>query len=408
MAVFPNSRALMLCGAALIALGGCARTGFDFDMRGNLGDAFDTADAARAVRTADRPRPDNRGIISYPGYQVAVARSGDTIGDVAARLGLPADELAQYNAMPPDLSLRRGEIIALPRRVAEPSPSTGASATGPILPATTPVGTATLPDSSIATTPLADEGIRPAGTPAPAPAPAAAPPAAPAPETQEPRRHKVIRGETAYSIARQYGIPVRALADWNGLTGEMGIREGQYLLIPVALPGQTPPPETANRPGTGSVAPVPPSAARPLPDEEATAETPKETPASPALAETQTTASDGGRFVMPVSGPIIRAYQKDRNDGIDISAPAGSDVRAADAGTVAAITRDTDQVPILVLRHSGNILTVYAGVDSVAVEKGDTVQRGQVIAKVRATASPGLHFEVREGFESVDPVPYVN
>ena len=51
--------------------------------------------------------------------------------------------------------------------------------------------------------------------------------------------------------------------------------------------------------------------------------------------------------------------------------------------------------------------TVYAGVDAVTVEKGDRVARGQQIAKVRAADPSFLHFEVREGFESVDPLPYL-
>ncbi|MEL6517525.1 MAG: M23 family metallopeptidase, partial [Pseudomonadota bacterium] len=80
----------------------------------------------------------------------------------------------------------------------------------------------------------------------------------------------------------------------------------------------------------------------------------------------------------------------------------------ADAGTVAAITRDTDQVPIIVLRHADNLLTVYAGVDGIAVEKGDSVGRGDTIAAVRDGSPSFLHFEVREGFDSVDPMPFLN
>ena len=82
-------------------------------------------------------------------------------------------------------------------------------------------------------------------------------------------------------------------------------------------------------------------------------------------------------------------------------------MKAAGNGTVAAITQDTDQVPILVIRHDGNLLTVYAGIDAIGVKKGDKVTRGQPVAKVRAGATPFLHFEVRKGFESVDPLPYL-
>jgi murein DD-endopeptidase MepM/ murein hydrolase activator NlpD len=82
-------------------------------------------------------------------------------------------------------------------------------------------------------------------------------------------------------------------------------------------------------------------------------------------------------------------------------------VRAAAAGTVAAITRDTDQVPILVVRHENNLLTVYANIDDIRVERGARVTSGQTLATVRQGDPSFLHFEVREGFESVDPMPYL-
>ena len=110
---------------------------------------------------------------------------------------------------------------------------------------------------------------------------------------------------------------------------------------------------------------------------------------------------------MPVSGKIIRGYQKKKNDGIDIAAPAGTTVTAAGDGTAAAITKDTDGVPVLVVRHEGNLLTIYANIDKLTVAKGDKVKRGQPIAKVRATDPAFVHFEVRQGFESVDPMPYL-
>ena len=76
-------------------------------------------------------------------------------------------------------------------------------------------------------------------------------------------------------------------------------------------------------------------------------------------------------------------------------------------GTVAAITKDTDQVPILVVRHADNILTVYANIDGIKVAKGETVKRGQTIAEVRAGSPAFLHFEVRNGIDAVDPMPYL-
>jgi len=108
----------------------------------------------------------------------------------------------------------------------------------------------------------------------------------------------------------------------------------------------------------------------------------------------------------PVPGQIVRPYSGS-SEGIDIATDAGTPVRAAANGEVAAITRDTDQVPILVLRHSGNLLTVYANIADIVVERGDTISRGQTIATVGAGDPAFLHFEVRQGFESVDPTPYI-
>jgi len=109
-----------LLGSALAALSACET--FDIDLRPA---GMDTTDAVRRA-TAPRPAPDDRGVISYPNYQVVVARPGDTVADVARRIGLDPDELARYNGLSKDVPLRGGEILALPRRVSEPSPATGA------------------------------------------------------------------------------------------------------------------------------------------------------------------------------------------------------------------------------------------------------------------------------------------
>ncbi len=380
MQKFPTPVRLVFLGGTLLGLAGCEQ-GFDFDLR-HLANGFSTAQAAREARTAPRPQPDARGIISYPSYQVAVARAGDTVADLANRIGLPPAELARYNGLPVDAPLREGEIVALPRRVAEP-------AGGPITPggANDTIEIATLAGNAID---RAEETTTPA-----------TPPAA---SGQEPIRHHVVRGETAYSIARAYNVSVRALADWNGLGPSLTVREGQYLLIPVAT---QPPPareDPVTPPGSGSPTPVPPSAAEPLPVD--TAPTTPEPP-SPNLGD-QATEASAARMQAPVEGRIIRPWEKGKTDGIDIAAPAGATVVAADDGVVAAITRDTDQVPILVIRHSGNILTVYANIDNITVKKGDRVRRGQKIAEVRAGDPTFLHFQVREGTLSVDPEEWIN
>ena len=380
-----RTRAAGLAGV-LVLLGACEQP-FDMDFR-SLGNGFDTSNAVR-LATENRPQPDDRGVLSYPKFQVAVARRGDRLEDIAVRVGIPAAELSRYNGIALDVVLRADEVIALPRRVSEPSPATGAIGTGPIRP----------PQGEVDISALAGDAIERAGASNAAPRPRQAPQTG-----AEPIRHKIEPGETAYSISRLYNVSVRALADWNGLGADLSVRSGQYLLIPVAAE-KPPRSSVASAPGAGSPTPAPPSAATPLPDE--TVSVRAAPPPSPELGNSRTAAS-AVSFLMPTDGNIIRTYVKGKNDGIDISAPAGTPVRAVADGVVAAITRDTDQVPIIVLRHADNLLTVYAGVDELTVKKGDQVTRGQTIAKVRAAEPSFLHFEVRQGLDSVDPMKFLS
>lgn len=385
-------RRVMLTGVALTALAACA--GFDADLR-DIGNGFDTSSAVKQL--PGRPQPDDRGVISYPSYQVVVARQDDTIRGIAIRLGLSPEELAAYNGMETDTILRRDEVIALPSRVAEPSPATGAIGTGPIQP---------LDVAAIATNALdrADAGGAAVQT-----TPIAAAPAAPVLRGTEPIRHQVERGETVFSISRLYNVPVTSIAEWNGLDAEFTIREGQYLLVPKG--GSAPAPTPAvdvTAPGAGSTTPVPPSAASPLPDETPSVPLPASAvPAAPDLGTSTQPASASTRFSMPLQGAIIRGYAPGSNEGIDIAASAGTDVKAADAGTVAAVTTDTSGGAIVVLKHIDGLLTVYTQMENLSVEKNGNVSRGQTIGKVRSGNPSFLHFEVRRGLQSLDPVDYL-
>ncbi|MEO9515355.1 MAG: peptidoglycan DD-metalloendopeptidase family protein [Paracoccaceae bacterium] len=390
--ILPQKAGWALMG--VFSLTACAEP-LDFDLRGQLG-AFSTTNAARTA-TADRPQPDNRGVISYPNYQVAVAQRGDTLAQVASRVGLPAADLASYNGIATDASLRDGEILALPNRVSEPSPLTGALGTGPIQPSS--VDVTTLAGQAIDNSPDTSTQVA-----------AARPITTPLPQTgDEPVQHRVERGETAFTIARLYNVPVRSLAEWNGLGSDFAVREGQFLLIPVA---QTAPPqvgsavqqeEAVTAPGEGTETPTPPSASRPLPVDDSD----QVVAAPPAPDIGQTTTSTQAAMSKPVDGTIIREYTKGRNEGIDIKGAPGGPVAAAADGTVAAITKSAEGVPIIVLRHPDNVLTVYANVENVSVKKGDSVKRGSSIAKLRDGDQSFVHFEVRQGFDSVDPNTYL-
>jgi len=375
---FRNGLAL---GASLLVLAACVPTQrLDWDLRAGAGD---TSDAARQA-TAAAPRPDANGVISFPDYQLATARRGDTVASMAARLGLRGEDLARTNALRPTDPLREGELLLLPQRVAAVAQ-----------PATIGGGGA-IDITAIATTALDAAG--PGATP---------PAAASAPIPGQPLTHRVARGETAFTIARTYNVSARALAEWNQLGPDLAVREGQTLIIPIAT-GPAPDP-APTPPGAGSPTPEPPSASQPLPEAttEIAAATPEATPPSPALGELATAAS-AARFAMPVQGTIIRSYDRGRNEGIGIAAPAGTPVRAAEAGTVSVISADTNGKGIMIIRHAGDLLTVYVGVNDPTVARGATVTRGQEIGTLAPGDPAFLHFEVRNtSKESFDPMIYL-
>lgn len=385
-----NLRTGVFLGLSAMALAAC-EGGEIIDFRPSFGGS--AANNGVTIETASRPEADDRGVISYPNYQVAVARKDDTITQVANRVGLTPAELATYNGVSLTDTLRAGEIVALPRRVSEPSPLTGATTTGPIVPAdeiditTLASGAITRAGDTPVQTPVADQqtGI-------------------------EPVRHQVERGETAYSIARLYNVSVRSLADWNGLGTDLDLREGQYLLIPAAeeTTVATPAPvEPTPEPGAGTVTPTPPSASTPLPDPDPVVVAPVPAPPAPDLGPETAPAATASRMTPPVNGSIIRTFSS-ASEGLDYNASAGASVKATMDGTVAAITTETGGATIVVVRHEGNVFTIYSNVEGVTVAKKDKVTRGQTLAKIRGGDASTFHFEVRQGLTPVDPEPYFN
>ncbi len=368
----------ILTGTAVLALAACEQFP-DFDLR-DLGNGFDTS--AAVTNLPNRPAADDRGIISYPNYQVVVARQNETITTISERLGLNTVSVAAFNGIEPDVKLRPGELVALPGRVTEPSPATGAATTGPIVP---------LSIEEVATTSL--DGLQDAPRVPEVVTPQTPPLADPG---IEPIRHRVERGQTVFELSRLYNVPVRDIAEWNSLTPDLVVREGQFLLIPQG--GAQAPTPQAQAPEVAVPTPAPVPAPQ-APSVAPIAETP-----TPAPAPATSTAA---RLIYPVDGPILRPYAPDRNEGIDISATPGTPVRAADSGVVAAVTTDTSGVAIVVLRHEGGLLTVYTNMENLTVSKDDRVAQGDNLGQVRDSEPGFLHFEVRRGLQSLDPADFL-
>ena len=219
----------------------------------------------------------------------------------------------------------------------------------------------------------------------------------------DPVRHRVEAGETAYSIARLYGVSVTALASWNGLGPDLAVRENQELLIPIV--------SDANRistgiedtqPGEGTPVAPPPSAAAPLPENITAAVEPE----SPNLGALRT--PPGGRLAAPVSGSVSRRYNPANPNGVGFDVPAGTAVHAAAPGEVALISEALGGLGTIVLvRHKDDLITTYSTLSGVRVKEGDTVQAGQVIGVVAEREDPELQFDVFRGTTSVDPTPYI-
>ena len=366
---------------ALSACENSSLSNFDFDFRGN---SFDTSDAALQA-TQSRPKANELGIISYPTYQIAVARRDDTIESMAERLGQNPGELARYNGLAEGERLRNGEVLALPR--------TG-SRGGQYLESSDEIEETTL-SKDINVLELADNALKVAGGSANNQLDRTS---SDAKNLMDPIKHNVVRGETVFTISRLYNISVRSLADWNGLDSDYTLREGQILIIPLVDKKAT---KNTQKEVVESAVPAPPSSKKPQPRNVNKQEFSKS-------ANTKISVPENGRMAYPLEGLVIREYSKNINDGIDFTARAGTKVVAADTGLVATVTEDINQIAIVVLKHPGNILTVYANLTNIKVSTNQNVNRGDILGEIPDGDPPYLHFEIREGFESVDPLEYLN
>lgn len=117
-------------------------------------------------------------------------------------------------------------------------------------------------------------------------------------------------------------------------------------------------------------------------------------------------------FRWPARGRVISGFGgSGTNEGINISVPDGTPVKAAEAGTVAYAGSEVKGYGNLVLiRHDNGYVSAYAHNGDLDVKRGQKVSRGQVIAKSGQSGnvtSPQLHFEIRKGATPIDPMPYL-
>jgi murein DD-endopeptidase MepM/ murein hydrolase activator NlpD len=345
---------------------------------------------------------------------------GMTLYSIARANNLSVAELAAVNGIQAPYSVHTGQTLRLPG-----------------------VGTASRVASQTAVPPDNTSFAEPPSTPiAPKPGAAANTTAAAKPFKTGPSvadsgtgdLHTVASGDTLFSLGRKFGLSPYAIADANGLPHNAQLVLGQKVRIPAG--GEAAPAVAAAKPA----APMSTTASNAMPaatGEEGTGQSvtksaaaPEAIPGSDQSAQASATppAATGQQVAegapiagapgmrWPVRGKIISGFGPKanglKNEGINIAVPEGTSIRAAADGVVAYSGNELKGYGNLVLiRHEDGYVTAYAHASELFVKRGDTVKRGDVIAKAGQTgsvSSPQLHFEVRKGAVALDPMKFLS
>ncbi len=258
-----------------------------------------------------------------------------------------------------------------------------------------------------------------------------------------PRQYRARPGDTLYSVSRLFSVPTSDIAKLNGLKAPYSLKGDEVLRLPtltrkteavviaqgekiksreivkpaarpVVSPAARPFPAIPPKVGGGVVSPpVVVKAVLPPPEVKVVEAAPEPPPKkTPITAKVPKRASS--KFLKPVEGKIISAYgpKKDglHNDGVNIQAPRGTPVRAAENGVIVYAGNDLEASGnLVIIRHQDKWMTAYAHMDRLLIKRGETIKRGQSIGTVGSSGSvdsPQLHFEVRRGTEALNPKLY--
>ena len=201
------------------------------------------------------------------------------------------------------------------------------------------------------------------------------------------KKHIVVKGETLYSISRYYETSVFTLAKYNNIKNVNNIKVGKKLIIPKRSVKIK---KIKNKKWDSNFK------KKKIENRKIVIQKDKQT----------------SKFIWPVKGKLISKYGKSKegfyNDGINIDSKKGTKVMSSQAGKVIYCGNEIPGYGNLILiKHSKNWITAYAHLNEVFTEKGKKVIKGEIIGSVGNTGnvrSPQLHFEIRKGKESVNPL----
>jgi murein DD-endopeptidase MepM/ murein hydrolase activator NlpD len=334
--------------------------------------------------TPVRPVPAPQPVVgwTWEGGTPIVVGHDETLEIIARRYGVPSAAIMQANGISSPSMVRPGQHLVIPRYQ-------GASSAG------------ITPPPAVAPIHIA----RPA------------PVAAPKQQTVD-VIHTVAPGESLIKIAKMYGKSLDEVAKANSIQPYTKVNMGDRLTIPHVRQAMVTPPVVSAQAGVPQVAQprtVPVATAEPV--QNARMATPaQETPAPETTSKTAEAAGALPSFRWPVRGRVIAGFgpkpNGQQNDGINLAVPEGTPVKSTEDGVVAYAGNELKGYGNLVLiRHANGYVSAYAHASELMVKRGDTVKRGQVIAKSGQTGnvtSPQLHFEIRKGSAPVDPTQYLN
>lgn len=201
--------------------------------------------------------------------------------------------------------------------------------------------------------------------------------------------HKVRKGETLWRICHTYQANMKKVCSVNRIKDPGHLVVGQEVFIP----------------GAKRVRKV-----EAAPTQTASSAESRKKPAPPKADASPEKLS----FIWPVKGPVTSwfgARKGQRHDGIDISAPKGTPIRAAENGKVIYSDNGISGYGnLIIIQHGGGFHTVYGHNSRNRVDVDERVNKWQVIAEVGNTGrSSGyhLHFEMRKNERAVDPMDYL-